>query len=166
MTSNHTGNHGGYYCSFCGKSQDEVNKIIAGPDVYICDECVGLCEEIIRQDMVSDSEGFSGVSVLKPAEIMAHLNQYVIGQTEAKKSLAVAVYNHYKRINASIATHEADIELQKSNICLIGPTGSGKTFLAQSLAKLLNVPFAIADATSLTEAGYVGEDVENILLKL
>lgn len=94
MTSNHTGNHGGYYCSFCGKSQDEVNKIIAGPDVYICDECVGLCEEIIRQDMVGDSEGFSGVSVLKPAEIMAHLNQYVIGQTEAKKSLAVAVYNH------------------------------------------------------------------------
>lgn len=166
MTSNHTGNHGGYYCSFCGKSQDEVNKIIAGPDVYICDECVGLCEEIIRQDMVSDSEGFSGVSVLKPAEIMAHLNQYVIGQTEAKKSLAVAVYNHYKRINASIASHETDIELQKSNICLIGPTGSGKTFLAQSLAKLLNVPFAIADATSLTEAGYVGEDVENILLKL
>ncbi|WP_124057419.1 ATP-dependent Clp protease ATP-binding subunit ClpX [Vaginisenegalia massiliensis] len=152
-----------YYCSFCGKSQDEVNKIIAGPDVYICDECVELCKNIIDEEMKQIKQ-HEPIKILKPAEIMQVLNQYVIGQEAAKKALAVAVYNHYKRINH--LDQEDDIELQKSNICLIGPTGSGKTFLAQSLARLLNVPFAIADATSLTEAGYVGEDVENILLKL
>ncbi|MBR7928016.1 ATP-dependent Clp protease ATP-binding subunit ClpX [Aerococcaceae bacterium zg-ZUI334] len=153
-----------YYCSFCGKSQDEVNKIIAGPDVFICDECVELCQSIIDEEM-GHREHVGSFQVLKPSQIMEVLDQYVIGQKEAKKSLAVAVYNHYKRINHH-QDKDDEIELQKSNICLIGPTGSGKTFLAQSLARLLNVPFAIADATTLTEAGYVGEDVENILLKL
>lgn len=152
-----------YFCSFCGKSQDEVNKIIAGPDVYICDECVELCKSIIDEEMKTERM-HSPIEILKPSEIMNLLNEYVIGQTEAKKSLAVSVYNHYKRINQ--IDNDSDIELQKSNILLIGPTGSGKTFLAQTLARILNVPFAIADATTLTEAGYVGEDVENILLKL
>lgn len=155
-----------YSCSFCGKSHEEVGRIIAGPGVYICDECVELCSSIVEDDAVHRNDGsHEVVNVLKPAEIMAVLDEYVIGQTAAKKALSVAVYNHYKRINLAQQLDD-DIELQKSNICLIGPTGSGKTFLAQSLAKLLNVPFAIADATSLTEAGYVGEDVENILLKL
>lgn len=153
-----------YYCSFCGKSQDEVNKIIAGPDVYICDECVELCKSIIDEELKYEQQN-DPIKMLKPSEIKDELNQFVIGQHEAKKTLAVAVYNHYKRVN-QMATFEDEIELQKSNICLIGPTGSGKTYLAQSLARLLNVPFAIADATTLTEAGYVGEDVENILLKL
>lgn len=152
-------------CSFCGKSQDQVRKIVAGPGVYICNECIDLCKEIIDEEFkVELSEDL--VDVPKPHEIVKILNQYVIGQEQAKKTLAVAVYNHYKRINAEFNHDDDDTELQKSNICLIGPTGSGKTFLAQTLAKILKVPFAIADATTLTEAGYVGEDVENILLKL
>lgn len=151
-----------FHCSFCGKSQEEVNKIIAGPGVYICDECVELCSTIIKSEHKKNiSEDFE---ILTPQEIVEHLDQYVIGQTEAKKNLAVAVYNHYKRITYN--TENPEVELQKSNIALIGPTGSGKTFLAQTLARILNVPFAITDATTLTEAGYVGEDVENILLKL
>lgn len=152
-------------CSFCGKSQDQVKKIVAGPGVYICNECIDLCKEIIDEEFKEElSEDL--VNVPKPHEIVEILNQYVIGQEEAKKTLAVAVYNHYKRINAKIDEDGDETELQKSNICLVGPTGSGKTFLAQSLARILKVPFAIADATTLTEAGYVGEDVENILLKL
>ena len=154
-------------CSFCGKSQDEVRKIVAGPGVYICNECIELCKNIMDEEFYeAASQEF--LEVPKPNEILDFLNNYVIGQTRAKKVLSVAVYNHYKRITAMDANEEEsdDIELQKSNICLIGPTGSGKTFIAQSLAKTLDVPFAIADATSLTEAGYVGEDVENILLKL
>lgn len=155
------------HCSFCGKSQDQVKKIIAGPDVYICNECVALCQEIIDDDLALQEEDFQEmIEPPKPTEIRAILDQYVIGQEAAKKTLSVAVYNHYKRVNSNISTVADGVELQKSNICLIGPTGSGKTFLAQTLAKILNVPFAIADATSLTEAGYVGEDVENILLKL
>ncbi len=150
-------------CSFCGKSQDQVRKLVAGPGVYICDECIELCNEIIEEEFSDDVE-VELKDVPKPKDIKAILDQYVIGQDEAKKSLAVAVYNHYKRINTG--TKGSDIELQKSNILMLGPTGSGKTLLAQTLAKILNVPFAIADATSLTEAGYVGEDVENILLKL
>ena len=153
-------------CSFCGKTQDQVRKLIAGPvGVYICDECVDLCSDIIEeeyedeQDMQSDLD----INLLKPKEIKEFLDEYVIGQEDAKKVLSVAVYNHYKRI---MAEKDPDIEIQKSNIIMIGPTGSGKTFLAQTLAKIINVPFAIADATTLTEAGYVGEDVENILLKL
>lgn len=153
-----------YHCSFCGKSQDEVNKIIAGPGVYICDECVELCKSIIDEEMRNDTQDMP-INVKTPREIVEILDDYVIGQDEAKKTLAVAVYNHYKRVMQN-ATSEDGVELQKSNIALIGPTGSGKTFLAQTLAKILNVPFAIADATTLTEAGYVGEDVENILLKL
>ena len=153
-----------YFCSFCGKSQNEVDKIIAGPDVYICNECIDLCKSIIDEEM-KQSFDEDIINVLIPAEIVAILDEYVVGQVFAKKTLAVAVYNHYKRINHNI-NQKDDIELQKSNIALIGPTGSGKTFLAQSLAKILNVPFAIADATTLTEAGYVGEDVENVLLKL
>ncbi len=149
-------------CTFCGKTQDEVQRIIAGPGVFICNECVELCQEIIDEDFQNDSLDLSDVP--KPAEIMDTLNQYVVGQHDAKKSLAVAVYNHYKRINAG--KKRSDVELQKSNIIMLGPTGCGKTLLAQTLAKILNVPFAVADATSLTEAGYVGEDVENILLKL
>lgn len=150
-------------CSFCGKTQDQVKKIIAGPDVYICDECVNLCQEIVLEELGSDIE-IDISEILKPAEIKEILDTYVIGQDEAKKTLAVSVYNHYKRINSTVGND--DVELQKSNICLIGPTGSGKTLLAQTLARILKVPFAIADATSLTEAGYVGEDVENILLKI
>lgn len=150
-------------CSFCGKSQSQVKRMVAGPGVYICDECVALCEEIIANDFVPKEIDFENVPT--PREIKAKLDEYVISQHRAKRALAVAVYNHYKRINAMLDTDD-DVELQKSNIILIGPTGSGKTLLAQTLARVLDVPFAIADATSLTEAGYVGEDVENILLKL
>lgn len=152
-------------CSFCGKSERQVKSMISGPGVYICNECVELAQTIISEENKANvKEEFTDVPT--PKEIVDILNQYVIGQEQAKKTLAVAVYNHYKRINASFDTAYDDTELQKSNICLVGPTGSGKTFLAQSLAKILNVPFTIADATTLTEAGYVGEDVENILLKL
>ncbi|OLN23509.1 ATP-dependent protease ATP-binding subunit ClpX [Domibacillus antri] len=150
-------------CSFCGKSQDQVRKLVAGPGVYICDECIELCTEIVEEELGTEEE-VEFKDVPKPAQIREILGEYVIGQERAKKSLAVAVYNHYKRINSNSKVD--DVELSKSNICLIGPTGSGKTLLAQTLARILNVPFAIADATSLTEAGYVGEDVENILLKL
>ena len=150
-------------CSFCGKSQKQVKKLIAGPGVYICDECIDLCNEIIEEEF-SSTEEVSFTELPKPAEIKSYLDDYVVGQTEAKKKLSVAVYNHYKRIRSGDV--QRDVELQKSNIILIGPTGCGKTLLAQTLARQLNVPFAIADATSLTEAGYVGEDVENILLKL
>lgn len=152
-------------CSFCGKSERQVKSMISGPGVYICNECVELAQTIISEENKANvKEEFTDVPT--PKEIVDILNKYVIGQEQAKKTLAVAVYNHYKRINASFDTADDDTELQKSNICLVGPTGSGKTFLAQSLAKILNVPFTIADATTLTEAGYVGEDVENILLKL
>ncbi|MGS0765287.1 ATP-dependent protease ATP-binding subunit ClpX [Syntrophomonas curvata] len=150
-------------CSFCGKTQDQVKKLVAGPGVYICDECIELCNEIIEEELADDL-GFELGDIPKPQEIREILDDYVIGQDRAKKSLAVAVYNHYKRINLGMKLD--DVELQKSNIMMLGPTGSGKTLLAQTLARILNVPFAIADATSLTEAGYVGEDVENILLKL
>ncbi|MHB0976578.1 MAG: ATP-dependent Clp protease ATP-binding subunit ClpX [Candidatus Aquicultorales bacterium] len=151
-------------CSFCGKSQRQVKKLIAGPGVYICDECIDLCNEIIEEELTEEVE-FKLEDIPKPREIYSILNDYVIGQDEAKKILSVAVYNHYKRIQ--VAPHgDDDVELQKSNILLLGPTGCGKTLLAQTLARILNVPFAIADATALTEAGYVGEDVENILLKL
>ena len=150
-------------CSFCGKMQEQVKKLIAGPGVYICDECIELCNEIIEEEFTEDQD-LELENVPKPKEIKEALDEYVIGQEEAKKTLAVAVYNHYKRINSNFKSD--DVELQKSNILMLGPTGSGKTFLAQTLAKILNVPFAIADATSLTEAGYVGEDVENILLRL
>lgn len=153
------------HCSFCGKSSDQVKKIIAGPDVYICNECIDLCKEIIDEEVYSAEEVEFG-DIPKPQEILKILSEYVIGQDNAKKVLSVAVYNHYKRISQMQSQRDDGIELQKSNICLIGPTGSGKTFLGQTLARILNVPFAIADATSLTEAGYVGEDVENILLKL
>jgi len=150
-------------CSFCGKTQEQVKKLVAGPGVYICDECIELCNEIIEEELTDDL-GVEIGDILKPKEIRAVIDQYVIGQEQAKKALSVAVYNHYKRINLGMKID--DVELQKSNIVMLGPTGSGKTLLASTLAKVLNVPFAIADATSLTEAGYVGEDVENILLKL
>ncbi|WP_182200421.1 ATP-dependent protease ATP-binding subunit ClpX [Paraliobacillus salinarum] len=150
-------------CSFCGKSQDQVRKLVAGPGVYICDECIELCTEIVEEELGSEEE-VEFTEIPKPQEIRNILDDYVIGQDKAKKNLAVAVYNHYKRINAPKVAD--DVELAKSNIAMIGPTGSGKTLLAQTLARIINVPFAIADATSLTEAGYVGEDVENILLKL
>ncbi|KGM45338.1 ATP-dependent protease ATP-binding subunit ClpX [Neobacillus niacini] len=150
-------------CSFCGKTQDQVRKLVAGPGVYICDECIELCTEIVEEELGTEEE-VEFKDVPKPREICEILDEYVIGQDQAKKSLSVAVYNHYKRINSNSKID--DVELSKSNIAMIGPTGSGKTLLAQTLARILNVPFAIADATSLTEAGYVGEDVENILLKL
>ena len=149
-------------CSFCNKTQDQVRKLIAGPNVYICDECIAVCSDIIDEEFVDDTMG-EDLNLMKPKEIKEYLDQYVIGQENAKKVLSVAVYNHYKRITQE---SELDVELQKSNVMLLGPTGSGKTLLAQTLARLLNVPFAIADATTLTEAGYVGEDVENILLRL
>lgn len=156
-------------CSFCGKTQDQVRKLIAGSDnVFICDDCIELCAEILEEEFAGqpDSKGpdFSDINLLKPKEIKAFLDDYVIGQDDAKKVLSVAVYNHYKRVTSARKTD--DIDLQKSNILMLGPTGSGKTYLAQTLARMLNVPFAIADATTLTEAGYVGEDVENILLKI
>ncbi len=150
-------------CSFCNKTQDQVRKLIAGPDVYICDECIDVCSEIIEDEFDTVYDEDDTINLLKPKEIKDFLDQYVIGQEAAKKVLSVAVYNHYKRI---LSEKDFDVELQKSNILMLGPTGSGKTYLAQTLARLLNVPFAIADATALTEAGYVGEDVENILLKI
>ncbi|MBT5248146.1 MAG: ATP-dependent Clp protease ATP-binding subunit ClpX, partial [Microbacteriaceae bacterium] len=158
-------------CSFCGKSQKQVQQLIAGPGVYICDECVELCNEIIdERQMETQSEAVVDFDLPKPKEIYGFLEEYVIGQEAAKRSLSVAVYNHYKRVRAGTTPHaveeDTDVDIQKSNILLIGPTGCGKTYLAQTLAKRLNVPFAVADATALTEAGYVGEDVENILLKL
>lgn len=163
--SNNTIDQEELHCSFCGKPQDAVKKLIAGPGVFICNECVELCNDILSREQ-TDNLGTLGLGdALKPREIKEILDEYVIGQDEAKKALAVAVYNHYKRINHDLDV-EDDVELQKTNICLIGPTGSGKTLLAQTLARILKVPFAIADATSLTEAGYVGEDVENILLKI
>ncbi len=151
-------------CSFCGKSQKEVKKLIAGPTVYICDECIGLCNDIIAEEIAGEEKKDQKLRVPRPAEIKGILDEYVIGQERAKKTLAVAVHNHYKRIESRVAID--DVELQKSNILLLGPTGSGKTLLAQTLAKILNVPFTIADATTLTEAGYVGEDVENIIVNL
>jgi ATP-dependent Clp protease ATP-binding subunit ClpX len=156
--------HGSLCCSFCGKSQKEVKKLIAGPTVYICDECIGLCNDIIAEEIEREEQSYGLTKVPKPIEIKKILDEYVIGQERAKKILAVAVHNHYKRIDSKVATD--DVELQKSNILLLGPTGCGKTLLAQTLARILNVPFAIADATSLTEAGYVGEDVENIIVNL
>src|SRR6476469_8636759 len=154
-----------YRCSFCGKSQDQVQRLIAGPSgVYICDECIDLCREIIEEEQTTVKPRVAASMMPTPRKIFDQLNQYVIGQDRAKKVLSVAVYNHYKRINAGMQID--DVELQKSNILLVGPTGCGKTLLAQTLARILDVPFCIADATALTEAGYVGEDVENILLRL
>ncbi len=161
--------HGNLSCSFCGKNQKEVKKLIAGPTVYICDECIGLCNDIIDEEIEKEEQSIGQQSVPKPADIKAVLDEYVIGQDRAKKILAVAVHNHYKRIDAKLgapASTDNDVELQKSNILLLGPTGCGKTLLAQTLSRILNVPFAIADATNLTEAGYVGEDVENIIVNL
>ena len=151
------------HCSFCGKSQDEVKKLIAGPSVYICNECVDLCNDIIEEEVKAEDEEVLDV-LPSPLEIFKQLDDYVIGQEKAKKTLSVAVYNHYKRLRSN--ANKDEIELQKSNVLLLGPTGSGKTLLAQTLARVLNVPFTIADATTLTEAGYVGEDVENIIQKL
>ncbi|MDH4322452.1 MAG: ATP-dependent Clp protease ATP-binding subunit ClpX [Desulfobulbaceae bacterium] len=153
-------------CSFCGKNQEEVRKLIAGPAVYICDECIELCNEIVSEDRKQGVDTDVAAKSLKPKEIKAHLDEYVVGQDHAKRVLAVAVHNHYKRVDSRHFGKEAEVELQKSNILLAGPTGSGKTLIAQTLAKILNVPFAMADATTLTEAGYVGEDVENILVSL
>ena len=166
MTDNKVGGRDSklLYCSFCGKSQHEVKKLISGPSVFVCDECVSLCNDIIHEEIEEISEATDASQLPSPKEIKAHLDEYVIGQQKAKRILAVAVYNHYKRLMT--ANEKADVELGKSNILLIGPTGSGKTLLAETLARFLNVPFAIADATTLTEAGYVGEDVENILQKL
>jgi len=156
-------NSGNYRCSFCGKSQEEVKKLIAGPTVYICDECIELCNEIMVEEWAQEkSEDFK--HLLKPHDIFKHLDQYIIGQTHSKKILSVAVHNHFKRVDSAVDME--DVELQKSNVLLIGPTGSGKTLMAQTLARILDVPFTIVDATTLTEAGYVGEDVENIILKL
>lgn len=165
MADESNGNDKLLYCSFCGKSQHEVRKLIAGPSVFICDECVELCNDIIREEM-QEKESSDSDALLSPHEIKKHLDQYVIGQTRAKKVLSVAVYNHYKRLQAKQHDDETSVELAKSNILLIGPTGSGKTLLAETLARMLNVPFTMADATTLTEAGYVGEDVENIIQKL
>jgi ATP-dependent Clp protease ATP-binding subunit ClpX len=156
--------NGNLSCSFCGKSQKEVKKLIAGPTVYICDECIGLCNDIIAEEVEKDEPYTGSAPIPKPSDIKSILDEYVVGQHRAKKILAVAVHNHYKRIDSRV--HSDDVELQKSNILLLGPTGSGKTLLAQTLAKIINVPFAIADATTLTEAGYVGEDVENIIVQL
>ena len=153
-------------CSFCGKSQEEVGKLVAGPNVYICDECIDLCNDIVHDTMGPDGEGVPALNVLKPKDIFKHLDEYVIGQDFAKKVLSVAVHNHYKRIESQTNGLADDVELEKSNIILMGPTGSGKTLMAKTLARILNVPFTIADATTLTEAGYVGEDVENILVSL
>lgn len=153
------------HCSFCGKSQNEVRKLIAGPRVYICNECIDICNEIINADKRNDLAS-ERLSIPKPAEIKSFLDEYVIGQDETKKKLAVAVYQHYKRIELGKRQSNEDVEIQKSNILLVGPTGTGKTLLAQTLARFLNVPFCIVDATTLTEAGYVGEDVENIVLRL
>lgn len=154
------------YCSFCGKSQNEVKKLIAGPSVFVCDECIELCNEIIRDELPATTETTPGTALPTPAEIKANLDNYVIGQETAKRILSVAVYNHYKRLRYQEKAPKDDVELTKSNILLIGPTGSGKTLLAQTLARMIDVPFVMADATTLTEAGYVGEDVENIVLKL
>jgi ATP-dependent Clp protease ATP-binding subunit ClpX len=159
-------NYGVLACSFCGKSQKEVKKLIAGPGVYICDECIDLCNDIIVEEKEREDTTRGSLKVPRPSEIKAHLDEYVIGQDEAKKALAVAVHNHYKRINSGKNRKKDDVEIAKSNILLIGPTGSGKTLLAQTIARILNVPFAMADATALTEAGYVGEDVENVVLAL
>ncbi|KXS48898.1 MAG: ATP-dependent Clp protease ATP-binding subunit ClpX [Halanaerobium sp. 4-GBenrich] len=159
----HDHENGELKCSFCGKSQDQVKKLVAGPGVYICDECIELCNEIVEEELDQELE-LEFESIPKPKEIKEYLDQYVIGQDRAKKSLSVAVYNHYKRVNSNMVVD--DVELQKSNIMMVGPTGCGKTLMAQTLAKIIDVPIAITDATSLTEAGYVGEDVENILLKL
>jgi len=156
--------HGNLQCSFCGKSQKEVKKLIAGPNVYICDECIGLCNDIIAEEVERDETSTTGAPLPTPAEIKTILDEYVVGQERAKKILSVAVHNHYKRIDSKL--NNGDVELSKSNILLLGPTGSGKTLLAQTLARIINVPFAIADATTLTEAGYVGEDVENIIVQL
>lgn len=172
MATKHDGSR--LKCSFCGKTQDQVKKLIAGPEVYICDECVDLCNEILDEEFLDDKDKIQGdkpekesVNIPKPHEIKAYLDEHIIGQDDAKKVLAVAVYNHYKRIyNEGADAELKDVEVQKSNILVVGPTGSGKTLLAQTLAKMLNVPFAVADATTLTEAGYVGDDVENILLRL
>ncbi|MEY2667902.1 MAG: hypothetical protein RJA59_540, partial [Pseudomonadota bacterium] len=151
-------------CSFCGKSQKEVKKLIAGPTVYICDECIGLCNDIIAEEIAGEEKRDPKLRIPRPSEIKTILDEYVVGQERAKKTLAVAVHNHYKRIETRLEVD--DVELQKSNILMLGPTGSGKTLLAQTLARILNVPFTIADATTLTEAGYVGEDVENIIVNL
>ena len=159
------GNDNSYTCSFCGKKQGQVRKLVAGHNVFICDECIEVCNEMLAEEFSTQPQALNG-ELPKPQEIKEILDQYVIGQDEAKKTLAVAVYNHYKRINYETQHKNEDVELQKSNLLMLGPTGSGKTLLAQTLAKILDVPFAIADATALTEAGYVGEDVENILLRL
>lgn len=166
MAKDNKNPYGALACSFCGKSQKEVKKLIAGPGVYICDECIDLCNDIISEEKDREDVVKGQLKVPKPVDIKAHLDDYVIGQESAKKSLAVAVHNHYKRVNAVKGKKKDDVEIAKSNILLIGPTGSGKTLLAQTIARVLNVPFAMADATALTEAGYVGEDVENVVLNL